>query len=156
MSGGGEPPGSQGEGGGREGEREKNVKHWRGEGRKGWKSERYLHGEVNSRQILVFDKEDSVKGRSCDGLRIRKGDLVDSRWEDSPIYSLYGPRSTLTHCLHFQGVIYLVKGMRSLLRTASCFHLAANATEIRLALAVAGRPVSIASAVRLNLAAHLG
>ena len=34
----------------------------------------------------------------------RKGDLIDRRREDSPIYSLYGPRLTLLHRLQSQGV----------------------------------------------------
>ena len=32
------------------------------------------------------------------------GDLIDRRREDSAIYSLYGPRSTLRHCLQSQGI----------------------------------------------------
>ena len=69
---------------------------------------------------------------------------VDGKTRQSTIYA--GRGQPLLHRLQSQG-------RRSLLWEAFCFRSAANATEVRLALAVAGS-VSIASAVRLDLAAH--
>ena len=79
--------------------------------------------------------------------RFRKGDLVDSKWEDSPIlvYSL------LCSIVCSPSVLAV---RRSLLRTTFCFHLVANATEVRGG-SQPPRPVLIASAVRLDLAASL-
>ena len=55
--------------------------------------------------------------------------------------TLYMDRGQLCSIVCNPRVLTVVKGMRSLLRAAFCFHLAENATKVRLALAVAGRPL---------------
>ena len=72
---------------------------------------------------------------------VRKGGLANCRQEDSPIYSLFRLRSTLLHHLQSQlGVRgqVLPPPMDKLLTYGMfCFHPAASATEVRLALEVA-------------------
>ena len=83
----------------------------------------------------------------------RKGDLVDRSREDSPS-TLYTGRGQLCSIVCDPRELAGIKVCLSLLRAGFCFRSEANAPEVHLALAVAGHPVLITSAVCLDLAAH--